>query len=267
MPVLLKHTPKQLVARSFGAAAESYDGVATLQRSVARMLLEKAGAPAGELQVLDVGAGTGYCSAALQERYPKARVLALDIAEGMLRRARGRFSGPCVVGDAEALPFATDSADLVFSNLAIQWCGCPAAAFGEFRRVLRPGGRLVFATFGPMTLTELRQAWAQADDRTHVNDFVGVSRLREGLASAGFVGIDVQSSPRRVAYADVMSLMRELKGLGARNLTARRPRHLLGKGALARMMAAYPRTTGGSAIEATFDIMTGTALCADGRGS
>lgn len=264
MSALLKHTPKQLVARSFGAAAESYDGVAALQRSVGRMLLEKAWAPVSARQVLDVGAGTGYCSAALQDRFPDARVVALDIAEGMLRRARERFSGPCVVGDAEALPFAANAVDLVFSNLAIQWCGCPAAAFGEFRRVLRPGGRLAFATFGPLTLTELRQAWAAVDDHTHVNDFVGAPRLRECLASAGFAEVEVQVGRRRVAYADVMLLMRELKGLGARNLTARRPRHLLGKGALARMMAAYPRTNAETSIMATFEILTGTALSPNG---
>lgn len=267
MPAPLKHIPKGLIARSFGAAAESYDGVASLQRSVGGILLEKSCAPVTARRVLDIGAGTGYCTAALRDRYPDAQVVALDIAEGMLRRARGRFSGPCVVGDAEALPFAAGVADLVFSNLAIQWCGCPAAAFGEFLRVLRPGGRLVFATFGPKTLTELRRAWAAADDRTHVNEFVGAPRLKECLSATGFVEVEVETQMRRVVYADVMCLMRELKGLGARNLTEQRPRYLVGRGALARMMAAYPRNHRETSIMATFEILTGSALSPEWEGA
>lgn len=258
---------KHLVARSFGAAAAGYDAVAALQRAVGRSLLEPGPSQSGIRRILDVGAGTGFFSARLAERYPMAQVLALDIAEGMLRQARSRFAGSCVGGDAEALPFASQSMDLVFSNLAIQWCTCPRKAFAEFGRVLRPEGQLRFATFGPQTLGEMRHAWACVDSLTHVNEFVAPEHLREALGAAGFDDIHVQATVRQLDYPDVMSLMRELKGLGARNVTPCRPRHLVGKGTLAKMMVAYPRNNPGAtpSIQASFEIITGSARRAGGR--
>jgi malonyl-CoA O-methyltransferase len=65
-------------------------------------------------------------SAALRERYPDAQVIALDLAVPMLRAAARRAgSSPafaCVAGDAQALPLADASVDLVHSNLCLQWC-------------------------------------------------------------------------------------------------------------------------------------------------
>lgn len=250
---------KHLVARSFGAAAASYDAVAALQRAVGKALLEKLPARPEVRRILDVGAGTGFFSALLAERYPWAEVIAVDIAEGMLRQARSRFAGGCVGGDAEALPFAGQSADLIFSSLAIQWCACPKPAFREFGRVLKPAGHLLIATFGPRTLRELRTAWASVDDLTHVNEFASLERLHEALSLAGFDRGVLETAVRRLDYPDVMGLLRELKGLGARNLTPGRPRYLVGKHAFARMMAAYPRESPGTGptIQASFEIMAG----------
>ena len=63
------------------------------------------------------------------------------------------------------------SVDLVFSNLMLPWCHDPETVLREFRRVLRRDGLLSFATFGPDTLRELRDAWAGIDGHTHVNYF------------------------------------------------------------------------------------------------
>ncbi len=262
MSVSLIQPDKRLVARSFGSAASSYDGVAELQRYVGRRLLDYLPPLAGGLCILDVGAGTGVFSQILGETYPSAHIVALDIAEGMLRCAQDRFSGSCVGGDAEALPFAASSVDLIFSNLAIQWCVCPVATFQEFHRVLRPGGHLVFSTFGPMTLQELRYAWARVDVRSHVNEFIESSILCQALSEAGFAALEFQATLQTLEYVDVMSLMRELKGLGARNLTADRPRHLMGKGAMGKMVAAYPATGSidSTSVFATFEVFAGSAV-------
>ena len=96
-------------------------------------------------------------------------MIALDLAEGMLREARTPPEAAATLpvesaADAAALPLRDASVDLVFSNLMLQWCQDPDAVFGECRRVLKPGGLLTFTTFGPDTLVELRRAWAAADD-------------------------------------------------------------------------------------------------------
>ena len=103
--------------------------------------------------ILDLGAGTGHAIARAEAALSQALVVAADIAPGMLERARQqsrwlrRFER--VRADAYALPFRDGAFDLVFSNLMLQWCDDLDAVFGEIARVLKPGGLLLFSTFGP----------------------------------------------------------------------------------------------------------------------
>ena len=93
----------------------------------------------------------------------------MDIAPGMLERARRqsrwlrRFAR--VRADAYSLPFRDGAFELVFSSLMLQWCDDLDAVFAEIARVLAPGGLLLFSTFGPGTLAELREAWARSRRR------------------------------------------------------------------------------------------------------
>lgn len=255
---------KRWVGRSFGAAAHSYDGVAGLQRSVGRALLsrwpERIASPE---VILDVGTGTGHFAAELKARHPESRVIALDISEGMLRVARDRLgcgeAGLCLCGDAEALPLANEGVELVFSNLAIQWCVKSAQVFREIFRVLEPGGVVIFSTFGGATLAELRRAWASVDGYSHVNDFAGIRELEAALLGAGFVDVALEAETRFLEYRDVPALMRELKSLGARNVTAGRPRHLTGKGALRKMIEAYEAQMPAGIVRAGFETVAGYA--------
>ena len=77
------------------------------------------------------------------------------------------------------------SVDLVFCSLMLQWCEPLDAAFGEVRRVLKPGGFFAFSTFGPATLSELRSAWAQADGHNHVNHFIDMHDVGSALDARG----------------------------------------------------------------------------------
>jgi malonyl-CoA O-methyltransferase len=256
------HPEKRWVGRSFGAAAPGYDGLAGLQRAVGLGLLsrwpERIAAPGA---ILDVGAGTGYFAVELMKRHPESRLIALDIAEGMLRVARERLRGgeaaSCVCGDAEALPLADRSVSLIFSNLAIQWCPNLVAVFREFRRVLKPGGVVLFSTFGAATLAELRLAWAAVDAYSHVNDFADADDIAAALDEAGFGDVVLDAEIRMLEYRDVGSLMRELKGLGAHNVTVGRPRHLTGKTAMQRMFDAYGAKTETGGIRASFETVCG----------
>src|SRR5690606_5630407 len=133
----------------------------------------------------------GRGARALSDRFPKARIIALDIAEPMVRAAKRRkpwfrkLDGVCA--DAGQLPLADASVELVFSNLMLQWMDDPAIVFREFRRVLKPDGLLLFTSFGPDTLHELRKAWSAADDRVHVNRFIDMHDLGDALLRSGFV--------------------------------------------------------------------------------
>ncbi|MFC6669643.1 methyltransferase domain-containing protein [Marinobacterium aestuariivivens] len=132
---------KHRIAESFSRAAVSYDDAAELQRQVGHRLLELI-PPSEPGTLLDLGSGTGYFTPLLRSRFPGSTLISLDLAHGMLEYARRHRPGEgtaWVCGDAEQLPLASGSLDLVFSSLAIQWCEQPDRLFAEIARVLRPG--------------------------------------------------------------------------------------------------------------------------------
>lgn len=230
---------KRMVASSFSRAASTYDSVAGLQRDTADELLAWLPDIAPQV-VMDLGSGTGYASPQLKDRYPQAMLLSLDLAEGMLAFARDKHQldqHGHVCGDAEQLPLADNSVDLVFSSLAIQWCERPALLFTELQRVLKPGGQVVVATLGPMTLTELKQAWAAVDDDRHVNDFWPLETLR-GFSSA-FQEVNQEVRLKVLEYGKLGQLMHELKALGAHNVNARSRQGLSSRARLKNLTRAY----------------------------
>ncbi|GAB3383262.1 malonyl-ACP O-methyltransferase BioC [Spongiibacter taiwanensis] len=234
-----RHIDKQQVARAFSKAAVSYDSVAQLQRRVADHLL--AALPTTTGTVLDLGCGTGYCLRALRER-AKQQVLALDLAAGMVSYAASARAGQAnywICGDAEDLPLADESVDLVFSSLSLQWCENFAAVCAELQRVLKPGGQALLATLGPQTLFELRQAWQQVDQYTHVNSFADREYLQAAIDGSGLNLSWWREALEVVSYRRLGELTRELKSLGARNVNEGRPGGLAGRQRLLALTEAY----------------------------
>ncbi len=255
---------------TFERAANTYDKAAWLQRRIGEWLLARLDELRGFMpaRVLDAGCGTGYCTRRLVRRYRYATVLGLDLAAAMLRVARThtpwwwRLAGAprpiYVAGDIERLPLADATIGLIVSNLALQWCD-PRVAFAEFRRVIAPGGLLVFTSFGPDTLKELRAAWRAVDDAAHVHAFLDMHDLGNLLLAAGFADPVMDVERLTVTYGDVLELLRELKGLGAHNLAAGRTRGLTGRRQFARFRAAYEAIAQDGRIPATFEVVFGHA--------
>ena len=160
-----------------------------------------------------------------------------------------------ICGDAEQLPLTSDAIDQLYSNLAFQWLQRPVDTFADFKRVLTPSGRLVFSTFGPDTLKELKAAWANVDDGVHVNRFLSADEIVHHLRSAGFASINVESQCWTRDYASVMALMQELKGLGAHHVNQASQRKFTTKTQLQRMMQGYAAQMPGPGIVATYDIL------------
>lgn len=237
---------KAKARRSFGRAAATYDATAVLQHEIGRRMI-------GRLDtmrispgvILDIGCGTGVGTEALMKRYPKARVVALDFALPMLERTRRRgrwLRRPrCVCGDLDHLPLADASVDLVFANAALQWSTRPQAAFADIARILRPGGLLMFSSFGPDTLRELRAAWAEVDGGPHVHGFIDMHHYGDMLMRAGLADPVMDVERMTLTYRDPMQLMREIKVIGAGNASVGRARGLLGRRRIEQVCAAYER--------------------------
>jgi len=164
-----------------------------------------------------------------------------------------------VCADAERLPFVDASFDLVFSNLMLQWATDNDATFAELRRVLRPGGLLLFTSFGPDTLRELRESWARVDDYNHVNLFMDMHDVGDALLNARFADPVMDVEKLTVTYPDARRLMRDLKQIGAHNVTGGRPRGLTGKRHLQAMIDAYERFRSDGLLPASYEIVYGHA--------
>jgi len=257
------------IRAAFERASAGYEAAARLQVQVAEELLARlAGFRFAPRVVLDLGAGTGRVTRELKRRYPRALVVALDLAAAMLREARRhqrpwrRFARVC--GDALRLPLADGSVDVVFSSLMLQWCQPLDAALAEVRRVLKPSGFFGFSTFGVATLQELRSAWAEADGYNHVNHFADVQEIGDALVRAGLSEPVLDVDRLELLYPDTLSLMRDLKAVGAHNVTAGRPRSLTGRTRLARMQAAYERERRPAGLPATWEVIYGASWGAAG---
>jgi malonyl-CoA O-methyltransferase len=255
---------KRQARRAFSRAADRYDEVAELQRETARRMLDRLEYIRHQPSlVLDVGAGTGEATQSLMRRYPSAQVIALDFALPMLQQARQRqpSAAPphCLCGDAEQLPLADASVDMIFSNATLQWCNDLSATFREFLRVLRPNGMLLFSTFGPDTLVELRASWAAVDGGNHVSPFWDMHNIGDAMLEAGLAEPVVDVDRLQLTYADVASLMRDLKTLGAHNVTRDRRRGLTGKQRLQAMVQAYEQFRHDGLLPASYEVVYGHA--------
>lgn len=263
---------------SFGRAAETYDAAAILQKQVREEMLSRLDlVKLNPKVILDAGCGTGMASHALQKKYEKSQVVSLDFAYPMLQKTRktcasmglvhqlksllGRTKQNLLCADIEALPLATASTGLIWSNLAIQWCNDLDAALQEFHRVLQPEGLLMFSTFGPDTLRELRIATSDAsgNEYTSVSRFIDMHDIGDALVRAGFSAPVLDVERFTLTYDDVKSVMRDLKSIGAHNATDGRARGLLGRGFFEKLAASYEQFRQHGKLPATFEVVYGHA--------
>ncbi len=251
------------IKRSFAAASVTYDSAAALQRIVGKELLNSIDATKLTGTLLDLGCGTGFLTGELLAHSSHEITIALDIALPMLQTTQNKLADKhniiYLCADAERLPLAEQSIDRVVSNLALQWCKNLDAVFTGIKRALKPDGQLVFSTFGPQTLHELKSAWAAVDNYSHVNEFYGEAQLKHFLQQAGFKNSQIKSKLYTSRYDSVWTLMQGLKHLGAHHVIAGRNKKITTKTAMQQMIAAYEKHSVEDQIPATFEVFNVTA--------
>ena len=256
------------VRRRFDRAADTF-GAADFVHGVTRdgLLTRLQPLRIDAKAVLDLGAATGSATALLRKRFGGAHIVSLDLSRNMLRQHKHRrrwftrTSG--VQADAQRLPFADQSFDVVFANLLLPWANDPAAVLTEVSRVLRKGGVLAFATLGPDSLKQLSLAWGDVDagaahvNRAHVHRFLDMHDIGDALVRAGLADPVLDVDRLTVKYPDARKLFRDLTLSGSRNSLAGRRRGLLGKGQFNRLVAALAAASPGAGIEIDLELVYG----------
>lgn len=262
---------KRQVRRAFERAAHTYDAAALLQHEVCARMLERLDyIKVAPRAILDAGSGTGNALKDLMARYSGKPVIALDIALSMLKHGHTRLrwwhSVPglrpplhALCADLERLPLGGGTVGLIWSNLALQWVNDLPATFKDMLRVLEAGGLLMFSTFGPDTLHELRSAYDGADASTHVNRFIDMHDIGDMLVHAGYADPVMDMERVTLTYNDVRSLMHDLKAIGAHNVTQGRPHALSGKSILHQVEQRYEKLRRDGKLPATFEVIYGHA--------
>lgn len=261
---------------SFGRAAQSYDAAAILQKQVREEMLSRLElVKLNPKTILDAGCGTGAASVALQNKFKGAQVVSLDFALPMLQKTQQNAKNLGLIkafknlfnpqaqhllcADIEHLPLANASVNLIWSNLAIQWCNDLDQVFEEFHRVLQPESLLMFSTFGPDTLKELRAA-TQSENNVSVSRFIDMHDIGDALVRAGFSAPVLDVERFTLTYDDVKSVMKDLKSIGAHNSAEGRARGLQGRGFFNKLAITYEKfRQADGKLPATFEVVYGHA--------
>lgn len=212
--------------------------------------------------VLDLPAYHGVLARRLAGISSVGRVIEADLVE-----AAPGLTGPVLLADEEALPFAPGSLDAILSALSLQWVNDLPGALLQMRHALKPDGLLLAAILGGATLKELREAWLVAEDEVsggaspRVAPFADVRDVGSLLQRAGFALPVVDSDTVTVTYANPLALMRDLKGMGASNAMSARRRVPVTRRLLLRAAEVYAERFArpDGRVPATFEIITMTA--------
>lgn len=255
---------KQQIAKAFGKKASTYDAHARVQKYVGDQLLDVLNRhvfSAHEVvdgPMLDLGTGSGYFLPALSKLDSRRALIAADLSEGMIRYVSAKYPdllSHWFVGDAEQLPLADNALSVVFSSMAIQWCDDLNQLFNELTRVVKPGGFIAFSTLLPDTLCELKQAWHDVDQRTHVNRFLSADDIEQAMMAHGIVR-NIRAERVVAGYPDLKSLLHSIKGIGAN--TVENGSEAMTKGQYRKLIKAYDAFRDSSGmLPASYDVLYG----------
>lgn len=251
---------RQRDRRAAGFAAHDFLVREVAARLADRLLDIRRAFPA----VLDLGCRTGVLAEALAAREDIELLVQADLSPRMARAAGAAGRGPVLVADEELLPFGPGSFDLVISCLNLHWVNDLPGTLAQIRYALKPDGLFLAALYGGGTLGQLRQALLEGESQARggvsarMPPFVELRDAAHLLQRAGFALPVADGDRIPVDWADPVSLMHDLAGMGEANLLRERPRHLTGRETLLAAAQHYPRRADGRVV-ADFEIVYLTA--------
>ncbi len=282
---------KTAIGRQFSrSAAGSYDTNSHVQRGMAKRLAASLKQWMGdkdlnEINILEIGCGTGTLTEMLVNEWPCASITAIDIAPAMIQAAEERIclstsnDFNCSKGHSSHVRFllgdvemwATDapasSFDLIVSNACFQWLSDPRQTLEQLGRLLRAGGLLAFATFGTDTFHELHSSFYEAyhtigmEPQRHGLSFQSADQWERFLSETGFSSISCEQFCCKEEYPSVRDFLLSVKAQGASTSEAAIPGHQVSRHLFENMYKAYEsKFSTPSGVSATYDLLFIQAL-------
>lgn len=253
------------ISKAFNRHATEYESAARVQYEIGRRLFERLDYLAIKPErILDLGCGPGFFSYELKKKYPKAQIIGLDLAQGMLIQAkkkhRWRRKWALVTADMQRMPFVAGSFDLIFANQVIHWGTSLPSIFRELNRIMSINGCLMFTTLGPDTFKELKQAWSGVNQYAHVNEFIDMHDIGDCLLSEHFLEPVIDMEFLAIHYETLPTLIKNLKAQGVKNINPQKNQGLTGKMAWKKFERNYlSLQTEGKKYPLTYEVIYGQA--------
>jgi malonyl-CoA O-methyltransferase len=251
--------------KGFNRTAKTYKAHAKIAHSTQLILLERLDTlKIKPKRILDVGSGSSTLGSELIQRYPQAEIFNLDLAEQRLQLAQSKRTINkqfFICADAHALPFTSQSFDLIVSNLCWYWMDHLGQAIYEAQRVLKVDGTLLFTTLGPDTLRELRAAFYEISPNPHINHFFDMHDIGDALLKAGFADPVMDVEYLTQDFNGLTAIFRMLQKTGETNYLKLRHRAMTSKKIFKGMRHCYKKFKNQKTYPATFEIIFGYAWC------
>ena len=243
--------------------AEKYIDSAIVQKEIINRLMQRLSFfNLSQRKVIDIGSGVGLSTKKLIELHNKSDFYMLDsslksLEENIIKK-KNVFK---VCADYTKIPYESNTFDFVFSSSALHWELDIHSSFKEIFRILKPGGLLLFSTYGPDTLIELRSAWAQVDSNKHVNDFYDMHDIGDLMLNLNFIDSVVDTEKIIIQYENIRQLQKDLKNIGSKVLPGEdKSKNLSSISGMKSMYKEYDnfRLKSGD-LPATYEVIYGSA--------
>ncbi|MEA3305918.1 MAG: malonyl-ACP O-methyltransferase BioC [Candidatus Omnitrophota bacterium] len=210
---------KELIKKNFSKYARYYDRHASVQNLCALKLIERIKA-GGFGKILDVGCGTGNYTGLLKERFPMAKIKAMDISGEMIEIAKEKLNDNSIefiIADGETTNFE-ERFDLIGSNAVFQWFENLEITLSGYKDSLNEKGVISFSIFGPLTFNELDGSLKElyGDEAAISSRGFAEKETIEKILKGLFRKIEVEQKIYKERYASLLKLLKKIKYTGTR---------------------------------------------------